>query len=471
MHANAPNLLFIMTDHQRADSIGAVHCGIEVTPHLNRLAEQGTHFPRAWTTCPLCTPARTALATGLHPVQHGVMVNDWKGRTAGAHRPLHQYLAAHGYVTAHIGVHHIRVRPDLRQRVRFDLWYGVDDWRGEMRARGLDPAPREGTRAFQRKVLELQEGRWVEAWYSSTRTALWPHPAEHFLDNRLCDAAVDWLVRNPRRPFALFLYLWAPHPPLRVPQPYASMFPPDRIDLPPNVGRPARGEPPSRRRSVPAQLAEGITEEEWRRVWSAHLGLVRLADEGIGRVMKALERLDLTESTIVVFTVDHGEHLGQHAMYQKMELYEPAVRIPLIIRTPGGRPGSIDRAVSHTDILPTLLDLLDIPESPPGNACGLSLRAAVEHGDPPPERPVFLQYAGNPVPGMQRRGVIEGRWKYVWDPDDLPELYDLETDPLEMTNLAGTSEHTGIQSRLHALAAARFRSWGDTIRWERPEQG
>jgi len=464
--SHRPNLLFIMTDHQRADSIGAVQCGVEVTPHLNRLAAGSIHFRRAYTTCPLCVPARTALATGLHPVQNGVVFNDWRGTTARDHSTLHERLARAGYEMAHIGVHHIRVRPDLRRRVPFAAWVGTDDHRRVMTQRGLDLASPEGARAFQRKVVEFQEGRWVDAWYSSTRTAVWPHSSDLFLDSWLCDRAVGWLLQQTRdRPFALFLYLWAPHPPLRVPAPYASMFDPERIDLPSNVGWPARGEPPSRRRSVPAQLAEGVSEDEWRRVWAAHLGLVRLADAGIGRVLDALDRSGLSDRTAVVFTVDHGEHLGQHAMYQKMELYEPAVRVPLIFRVPGGWSGACDAPVSHVDILPTLLDCCGLPGEMPDGAEGVSLRPVVERGAPPPARPVFLQYAGNAAIGMQRRGVVDGRWKYVWDPDDVPELYDLEKDPLEMQNLAGVDAHASVMQRLHALAADKFRSWGDWIDW------
>ncbi len=111
------NLLFLMTDHQRFDSLGMVQAGVEVTPCLNRLAAGGTSFQRTWNTAPLCVAARTALATGLYPTRNGVVYNDWKGERAGDHRPLHQYLAEAGYTVAHVGVDHIRVKPGLRERV------------------------------------------------------------------------------------------------------------------------------------------------------------------------------------------------------------------------------------------------------------------------------------------------------------------------------------------------------------------
>ncbi len=457
------NLLFVMTDHQRADSIGAVQGGVEVTPHLNRLASGGVWFQRAYTTCPLCVPARTALATGVYPTRNGVVCNDWKGETAGDFVPLHELLAGAGYCVAHIGVHHIRVEPDLRRRVEFDRWVDVIEYRRHMTALGLSIAPEDGPRAFQREVTELQDGRLVRQWYSSTRTAVWPHAAEHFLDAYYCRRAVDWLRRPHDRPFALFLYLWAPHPPLRVPEPFASKFDPERIDLPANVGRPALNEPPGRRSGMPAQLAEGLDEAAWRRVWAAHLGLVNLADAGIGAVLRALDAEDLTCRTLTVFTVDHGEHLGQHAMYQKMEMYEQAVRVPLIFRLPSAWTGVSSVPVSHLDVLPTVCDCLGIsgPGSCPGD--GKSLTPTLEYGLRPEARPVFMQYSGNSTRGVIRRAVVHGRWKYVYTPDDAPELFDLGNDSLETVNVAGRPENAACLLRLHRLLRAWHRARGDWV--------
>ncbi|NOY80944.1 MAG: sulfatase-like hydrolase/transferase [Kiritimatiellaeota bacterium] len=459
------NLLFVMTDHQRADSIGAVQSGVEVTPNLNRLASAGVWFQRAYTTCPLCVPARTALATGVYPTQNGVVCNDWSGASAGNFPPLHELLAAAGYDVGHIGVHHIRVRPDLRRRVEFAFWVDSGDYRRHMAALGLDVAPEGGSRMFQREVTELQDGRLVRQWYSSTRTAVWPYAAEHFLDAYYCRRAVDWLRRPHPRPFALFLYLWAPHPPLRVPEPFASIFAPDRIDLPANVGRPALNEPAGRRASMPAQLAEGLDEAAWRRVWAAHLGLVNLADQGIGSVLRALDASGLASRTLTVFTVDHGEHLGQHAMYQKMEMYEPAVRVPLIIRLPGAWTGVSAVPVSHLDVVPTVCDCLGLsrPDAP---SDGESLGPTVEQGLPPHARPVFLQYSGNATRGVIRRAVVHGRWKYVYTPDDAPELFDLEDDPLETLNVAGCPENAARLIRLHRLVRRWHRARRDWVSYE-----
>lgn len=450
-----------MTDHQRADSIGMVQAGIEVTPNLNRLAAEGAVFARAYTTCPLCVPARTALATGKYPTRNGAVFNDWKGVCAGDHKPIHQYLAEAGYEVGHIGVHHIRVKPTIQERVPFVRWIDNSSYNRYLAEKGIDVTPPEGIDAFRREILENQDGKLVRVKYSNTRCAVWGHPAEHFKDIYFCREAVEFLGEGRSKPFALFVYLWAPHPPLRVPQPYASLFDPDKIELPSNVGLIPEGEPPNRRHGIAAQLAEGVSMEEWRKVWAAHLGLVRLADTGIGHILQTLEESRQAENTIILFTVDHGDHLGQHRMYQKMEMYEPAVRIPLIIRVPGCRSRSFDQPVSHLDVMPTLLDLMGVEI--PDDLDGDSLADSILSGTPPPERPVFSQYSGNPTIGDIRRAVITRRYKYIYDPADIPELYDLEDDPLEMRNLAADPAYQEVVRRLHEMGKSWAEGHGDWV--------
>jgi len=453
------NLLFIMTDHQRADSLGMVQAGMEVTPNLNRLAAQGATFTRAYNTCPLCVPARTALATGKYPTKNGIVFNDWKGSRAGDHKTIHECLAEAGYDVGHIGAHHIRVKPDLHERARFARWIEGSDYDSYAAAQDIGKAERSTV-----EVMERREGAFVPAKYSSARVSTWPHHVEHFRDNFFCRQAIEFLAERRTKPFALFINLWAPHPPLQVPEPYASMFAPDRVVLPPNVGLPARGEPPGRRRGVPAQLAVGVSLEDWYKAWGAHLGLVHLADAGIGRVLRALEESGQADETVVLFTADHGDHLGQHGMYQKMELYEQAIEVPLTIRCPGVKARRIDNPVSHLDVMPTLLDLMGI-EIPEG-LDGVSLAEQITTESSAPDRLVFCQYSGNPAIGDIRRGVVTRRYKYIYDPDDLPELYDLQDDPLEMNNLAGESGYGGLMRELHEQCASWGKSHGDWVEFE-----
>jgi arylsulfatase A-like enzyme len=456
-----PNLLFIMTDHQRADSLKMVQAGLEVTPNLNRLASQGTAFSRAYNTCPLCVPARTALATGKYPTSNGVVFNDWRGVRAGDHRPFHQVLAQAGYDVGHIGVHHIRVRPELRERVSFVRWVDNDDYARYLGGQGLDAVPPESRQAFRKRVVERQEGASVEMGYSNTRTSVWPHAAEHFKDSYFCQQGVAFLQGQRDRPFALFVYLWAPHPPLWVPEPFASLFPADTINLPVNVGVRSEGEPPGRRRGIAAQLGEDVSARQWREVWAAHLGLVHMADAGIGRMLRALQASGHDDDTVVVFTVDHGDHLGQHRMYQKMEMYEQAIRVPLIVRAPGARPQACDTPVSHLDVVPTLCDLMGLGK--PDDLEGISIADTVLSGRPPLERSLFCQYSGNPTVGDIRRTAITRRFKYTYTPGDMPELYDLVDDPLEMRNIVADPAYASVVKELHQAARSWAESHGDWV--------
>ena len=457
-----PNLFFIMTDHQRADSLGMVQSGVEVTPNLNRLAGAGTHFTRAYNTCPLCVPARTALATGKYPPKNGVVFNDWRGIRAGDHTPIHQLLFEAGYEVGHIGVDHIRVAPSIHERVPFSTWITNRDYDAYLADLGIDQSADDLT-PYRREITENQEGRRVPVQYSNTASAVWPYPAKHFLDSYYCQQAVDFLEYPRNTPFALFLYLWAPHPPLRVPEPYATRFDPAALILPSNVGVRAVGEPPGRRQGIAAQLAEGISNEEWRDVWAAHLGLVNLADAGIGRVLSALDAAGYSDQTVVSFTTDHGDHLGGHVMYQKMEMYESAIRIPLILKGPNIKPHQIPDVVSHLDVMPTLLELFGL--QPPLDIDGISLAESITMGRTHQrEHPVFSQYSGNPTVGDIRRAVITQRFKAIFDPADKPELYDLERDPLEMRNLAGDKVYADILNDLMNLCRTWAHEHGDWVK-------
>ena len=142
-----PNLLFLMTDHQRHDSLGMTQAGVEVCPALNRLAAESAQFTRAYNAAPLCAPARTALATGLYPTANGIVTNDWRGERAGDHMPIHETLYSAGFDAAHVGVDHIRVKPSLRERVQFALWNDNASYKQYAKENNLrEPVPRR-TRA------------------------------------------------------------------------------------------------------------------------------------------------------------------------------------------------------------------------------------------------------------------------------------------------------------------------------------
>lgn len=453
-----PNLLLFMTDHQRNDVIGMVQCGREVTPNLNRLAEEGVRFQRAYDTCPLCVPARTALATGLYPTENGVVYNDWKGSTAGNHEPIHKTLQKAGYRVGHVGVDHIRVQPPMREQ-GLDFFISQEDYEIWAAAQGVVTKRSEEQLT---SVEEEIEGSYVRRLYSGHQVALWNKPIEQFKDYYFKEKALEFLKEKTEEPFALFVYLWAPHPPFKVPEPYYSMYDPQQVVLPDHIGVAAEGEPALRRKGVPAQLARGISREEWKKAWAAHLGLTTMADEFFGKILAELKKQECYDRTCILFTSDHGENLGQHNMYQKMEMYEEAVRVPFVIKVPGERQGMVREVISHLDIRPTFCELAELD---PGEGDGVSLLSAVRSGKGDEKRIVYAQYSGNPGYGTVRRAAISGRYKYVYDSSYEHELYDLMKDPQEMHNVAGKAEYQDALQMMHTVCRNYHEKRGDYFTW------
>lgn len=459
-----PNLLLFMTDHQRNDSLGMVQCGREVTPNLNRLAEEGVRFERAYDVCPLCVPARTALATGRYPTENGVIFNDWKGRTAGAFEPLHKILQKAGYRVGHVGVDHIRVRPSMREQ-GLDYFISQVDYEAWAAERGI------ATKRSSDQMIGVEEevdGSSVRQNYSGYRVKHWDKPLWQFKDWYFKEKALEFLKSPSERPFALFVYLWAPHPPLTVPAPYCDMYAPESLVLPENVGTAAEGEPALRRKGVPAQLARDADMEDWKRAWAAHLGLATMADDIFGEIAECLKGQGVYENTCIFFTSDHGDHLGQHDMYQKMEMYEEAVRVPLVVKAPGEGCGSVREVVSHLDIFPTFLELAGLPLK---EGDGVSLLPAIRIGKGDGNRIVYAQYSGNPGYGTVRRAAISGRYKYVYDAGREHELYDLEKDPHEMRNVAREASYRKVLEEMYTACRNYHRERGDYFEWDEQNGG
>lgn len=466
-----PNILLVMTDHQRADSIGMIQCGREVTPHLNRLLKEATHFTRTYNACPLCVPARTALATGIYPTENGVVYNDWKGVTSGNFEPFHKTLQHSGYYVGHSGIDHIRVKPRLSE-LGLDFFVNQENYNTWAKSLGIVT---ERNSEELTLVNEEVNGEYRQNKYSNHKVSLYHHPLETFKDFFFLEQSLRFLKERPSdRPFALFTYLWAPHPPLRVPEPYASMYNPEKIILPDNINTPSKGEPPLRRSGMPAQMAEHVTIDEWRKVWSAHLGLTTMADHIFGMLLDELKQQGVYDNTCILFTSDHGDHLGQHRMYQKMEMYEEAIHVPLILKLPKSHLLSakhftplVSGVVSHLDIRPTLCELAEISS---GTCDGQSLIPLAKGAVPDPERIVFSQYSGNPGYGTIRRAAITERYKYVYDGQLCHELYDLKEDPHEMHNLAENISYQEILKQLYTACRTYHEKRHDYFHWDTTQQ-
>ncbi len=452
-----------MTDQQRNDTLFTEVGGEAVTPVWNLLASEGTRFVNTYTSCPLCVPARTSLATGMNPLRSGMLLNDLPGKMAQDHLSLHRMLYEAGYEVAHIGVNHISLKPPLPQSLPFSAWEDDESYAAFAKSRGvsvtLDPEQRS-------QIDELWEGAYTPRFYSNAKVRHFEHNLSLFKDVWFANKAVEFINREHEKPFALFVCLWAPHPPLVVPPLYTSLFPPESVSLPPFHGMPAEGEPRSRRRGAAGQLGELASGDDWREIWAAHYALTRLADDQLGAIIAALKDNGFFEETLVVCTVDHGEQLGEHLMYQKMEMYESAVRVPAVFHMPSAPPSTHHVPISHLNFVPTILDLLEIPDAPDLEAN--SLAQCVLDGRTPDEYPVFAVYNGNHAIGDIRRMVVHDGYKYVWDGSE-GELYDLVEDPYERVNLDGHPKWRQRREALHNRLASWALEQGDWIDYTRRE--
>jgi len=483
--AARPHLIFVLADQLRSDVLGcfggAGVPGRSVTPKLDLFAQRAMAFERHFTPCPLCVPARSSLMTGLEPLAHGAVVNGWLpheqpyGTVRDGLRLLPDHLAEAGYRVVHCGVQHVRTAGGFeadQPSVEFIGPRGVGDHLKALDEQGLMTGDLD---ALRDPVIDFDRGRAVVKAASSARTAVFPLDERHWYDARLTDLAVEAIRGHAGqpgdRPLAVFLMLWLPHPPFWAPEPWVSMIDPEDVKLPNDIGSWFRGMAPLALRNQPGQLGQNIGMDGWRRLWAVYLGMVGLLDKCVGRVLAALDYAEMLSDAVVAVSSDHGEMLGSHRLLQKMCMYEPAVRVPLLVKTPG--PLTMDgrkmhQLSDHLDLVATLTDYADAgPVN--DNAPGRSLRPLLDRrGDErPPREHVFATYDGNAGRGFHQRMVRSPTHKLIHNVGDHAELYDLVEDPRETKNLIRDEAHRDARRAL----TARLRRWmdehGDPQPWPR----
>ncbi len=453
--ARRPNILFIAVDDLRP-SIGAYGDKLAVTPHLDALAENSTVFERAYCQQAVCSPSRISLLTGLRPDTTGIYDLATHHRDRVPEIPtLPQWFREHGYRT--IG--------------RGKIFHGkLDD------PRAWDSAPAEG-RPIRKLLYALPENqRDTDAdgsFKNNQRGPAWEMadaPDNAYQDGVLAEEAVDWLgrLRDGGQPFFLAVGFLKPHLPFCAPKRYwdlhdrEKLWPPLNRSLPPGlpqwVSQPG-WELRNAYSGVPADYGVPIDLETEKSLRHGYYAATSYVDAQIGKVLGALDQLDLSEKTIVVLWGDHGFHVGDHGTWCKHTNFEVAVHSPLLLRVPGrGHGKRVPATVEFLDIYPTLVDLAGLPR--PAHLEGSSLAPFL--GDPtrPADKPAYSQYprggprTGNPMMGYS---VTTGRWRYTeWLRTDtgaiaLRELYDLEKDPHVTRNLAEDPQCADEVARHHKL--------------------
>ena len=420
-----PNILLITTDHFRRDAIGG-H-----TPNLRRLAARGTRFERAHTPSPLCGPGRTAIVTGLLPSQNGVcgnMAEPLREELRADAFPVHLQRA--GYRTALVGKHHWIDSYGLERDVTaddeairgfgfHDVFQVLDEGEGVHNDDELTHhLRREGRLEQYREAVRTQSGKG----------GVCSLPEHDYADRFIADNACRWLESHGgERPWYLNVSFVGPHPPFW--HPGACEIEPENVPMP----------------VIGAEDTEGLRARR-----ADYLQKCILIDRYIGEI---LERID-AENTLVVFTADHGDMLGDFGVWDKRHFREQSVGVPLVMAGPGvpmdtrRMGGRVSRdLVSLLDLYPTFLRAAGLdPETAPsfrGRRFGLDLRAIV---DPERSEGHDVSYAELGTHAM----LYDGAWKLVHDPEQggTVQLFHLPSDPTEETNLAASGAHEGIRARL-----------------------
>jgi len=451
MHPNRPNILIVMTDHQRGDTVLPEHPAI--TPNLERFALQGITFTQAYCPSPHCCPSRATFFSGLYPSRHGVwnnVCNDQalsRGLKAGV-RLWSEDLAEAGYQLHFCGKWHVSAEESPADRGWQEHFVSATgkSHHGVHWDHYRDLAAK--TESKQRRTAEIRRPGYGDfRLYGATSEAGNAH------DERTVAEAVRVLenLSEQDQPWCTFVGLIGPHDPYDVPQQYLDLYDLDEIELPPSFADDLQDKPgiyQRLRQQIWRQLSDDETKDAIRHFWAYCTYL----DDLFGRVLDALEKSGQSQNTLVLYCADHGDYCGDHGLFAKgIAAFRGAYHVPAIIRWPNGilYPGrQANLFVSLADFGPTFLQAAGIESS--RHFAGSSL---------------VPSFTGNTIVGWRddihtqcngvelyytQRSVSTKEYKYVFNGFDQDELYDLRSDPDEMTNLASDPTYEGIKRQMCA---------------------
>ena len=438
-----PNILFLISDDQRPDTVGALGNSAIRTPNLDRLVRSGTAFTRAIAAYPICHVSRAEILTGTCAFRNGV---GYRGTTidpslatwAGTFR-------AAGYHTWFVGKWHNDGQPKDR---------GYDETRGlytaggggkEQRAKYLDHAGRAAT-GYTGWTFKSDDGKPEP----EKGIGLTPDISRHF-----ADAAIGFIERKPAEPFFLHVAFTAPHDPRLIPPGWEGRYEPAKMALPKNFLAEHPFDHGNLKGRDEVLLAMPRQPDEVRAELAAYYAVISALDEQIGRIVSALQTTGQLDHTLIIFTTDQGLAVGSHGLMGKQNMYEHTLGVPLIFRGPGVPQGERREAQCYLrDLFPTACDFAGIPT--PDTVQSRSLLPALRDAQKQ-VHPFVVGYFTD-----TQRAIREGPWKLVLYPQvKRTQLFDLAHDPDEMTDLSAQPEHAGRVTDLHGKLVAWLKENAD----------
>ncbi len=434
-----PNILFLCTDQQRADSLGCYGNDICQTPHIDSLAAEGVRFTQAFTPTSICTPARGSMLTGMMPHRHRLLANfernvGYLTELPAETVPYATYLRAAGYNVGTMGKWHIgeHLGPEA---------YGFDG----PHFPGWGPPVQHP--AYQAYLAEnhlppfvphdLVRGRFPNGMPGNVIAGIYDGPEEGLFDSFITTRAIEQLRTYAAQdaPFFLACNWFGPHLPYFLPRADFERYAAAEIPLPPTMADTLQDKPRVQAHYAAHWAFDSFSPADWHTIIAANWGYVSLLDRQVGRLLHALDDLGIAEETIVIFATDHGGFVGSHRMQDKgPAMYDDTYRVPFIVRAPAGRAGvADDHMVTLVDLPATYVDLAGHPVPAAFDGCTL---APLLYGENPPPTwrdHIIAEFHGHHFPYPQRM-IRTHTHKLVINPPDIDELYDLVQDPLEMTN-------------------------------------
>jgi len=417
-----PNILFIMTDQQRGDCLSAEGHPVLLTPNMDNIAAKGVRFTRFYSACPSCIATRRSLLSGQDPATHG-MVGYRDGVEWDAPPTLPGALRDAGYQTVLVGRSMHQFPPRKR--------YGYEEMETHCHMGAMDYA------TWLAKYGPPENPGWFGGGVMHNDWTARPwHLPEHFhFTNWTVQRALNFLERrDPSCPFFLTVSFIAPHPPLQPPQFYFDRY--LRTGVPdPVIGDWAEPPDPNAPGERVSPNKVNLTGEALLSARAAYYGLINHVDDQIRRLLSPVDGIDKMtgRNTIVVFTSDHGEMLGDHYFWRKQAPYEPSARVPFLLCAPERfgirRCAVVDAPATHADIMPTLLEMAGV--AVPDTVEGRSLLPLMRGEDAPWRERLHIEHA------PMHQSLTDGKEKYVWlVKDGREQFFDLTSDPTELRDLS-----------------------------------
>lgn len=460
-----PNVLFIISDDLNVALSGMGHPECK-TPHLDKFAESGVTFSRAYCQFPLCSPSRASIMSGQYPLVNGVKGNG--GSVDPDRVTLPRHFANHGYWTARVSkIYHMGIpsaivegTPGKDHEASWAYTYNVKALEALTPGKAVDFLKPENTLKYPEERKKWFTANSTGSTYKFSSVARAQYASievadknNHLLADTIATNKAIELLRSRKgqeQPFFLAVGLVRPHFPFIATEKAMGQYHASSLTIP--------EVPENDLTDVPTQASNSVLhfdESPLQQMRRAYYGAISYMDEQVGRLLAELDNLELRNDTIVVFVSDHGYLLGEHFMWKKAKLWEEAIHVPLIISVPkGGRGSSCEGFVELVDLYPTLADLAGLPADP--GAQGHSLVKLLQNPEQKLDRnDAFIQVANGYC-------LRTDRWAYMWYPKSSAKkeegfmLYDMDRDPEQYKNLAGKEEFSAIQLQLHERLVLRI---------------